>query len=140
MTHPRTNIRNQIVSLLEQNLSGIPVFKSKARALPKNVNEAVAVYVTDETISAPTASRGRAGGPVNRNMVINILAIAINSEDLAADRCDEICRNIELVLTQSAALNFESVNIAFDSSERVACIAEMRFTKTILDNFTEKNT
>lgn len=133
--HPRQLLRNDLKALLEAALPGVPVLVSRARALKPGEDFAVLVYVMRETIACPPATKGRAGGPIQRQMTVEIVAMCDGKDGEVVDQLDDLCREIELTLSARADLTFQSTTTEVDgSAQSVRAVTAMTYTAEKFDN------
>lgn len=133
--HPRQLLRNDLKTLLEAALPGVPVLVSRARALKPGEDSAVLVYVMRENISRPPATKGRAGGPIQRQMTVEIVAMCDGRDGEVVDQLDDLCRTIELTLSARADLTFQSTTTEVDgSAQSVRAVTAMTYLAEKFDN------
>lgn len=133
--HPRQALRNDLKALLEAALPSVPVLVSRARALKPGEDSAVLVYVMRETISRPPATKGRACGPIQRQMTVEIVAMCDGRDGEVVDQLDDLCRAIELTLSARADLTFQSTTTEVDgSAQSVRAVTAMTYTAEKFDN------
>lgn len=116
---------------------GLPVFVSRSKDLRRGEDEAIFVYVTQESLSrSPGGGEKRGGLPISRDMTveINILTREPGDGSEAAERGDDLSRQVELVINSSApAMTPLSASQAFHSSEATQCITTLVYAINHLD-------
>lgn len=135
MTHPRTQLRNEIRDLLQP--LGWPVYAARARDLRKGEDEAVLIYTPSETLArAPGTGEQRPGLPVVRTISVEILILTRISGDgqEAADSADQIVRAVELALNNGAPdLIPVSAEQGFTGAEQMQCLTTLTYTIDHID-------
>lgn len=133
--HPRQILRDELKTALEAALNGVPVLVSRARALKPGEDSAVLVYVMRETIARPPATKGRAGGPIQRQMTVEIVAMCDGKDGEVVDQLDDLCRAIELKLSERADLTFQGTTTEVDgSAQSVRAVTAMTYLAEKFDN------
>ncbi|UFM66798.1 hypothetical protein LOS78_12765 [Paracoccus sp. MA] len=136
MTHPRTEIKNNIKALLDP--IGPPVYVSRARDLRKGEDEAIIIYAPQETLRrGPGTGEMRPGMPVFRATTIEILVLTRKPGDgqEAAERGDELARAIELALNDGApALAPTAASQAFSEAEQTQCLTAITYVIDHIDS------
>lgn len=133
--HPRQALRDDLKTALEAALPGVPILVSRARALKPGEDSAVLVYVMRETIARPPATKGRAGGPIQRQMTVEVVAMRDGRDGEVVDQLDDLCRTVELTLSARADLTFQSTTTEVDgSAQSVRAVTAMTYTAEKFDN------
>lgn len=133
--HPRQALRDDLKTLLEAALPGVPVLVSRARALKPGEDSAVLVYVMRETISRPPAAKGRSGSPLMRSMTVEVVAMSDGKDGEVVDQLDDICRTVELTLSARADLTFQSTTTEVDgAAQSVRAVTVMTYLAEKFDN------
>lgn len=133
--HPRQALRNDLKALLEAALPGVPVLVSRARALKPGEDSAVLLYVMRETIARPPATKGRAGGPIQRQMTVEVVAMRDGRDGDVVDQLDDLCRAVELTLSARADLTFQGTTTEVDgSAQSVRAVTAMTYLAEKFDN------
>jgi hypothetical protein len=134
--HPRTIIRRKIAETLSD--IGVEVYPSRARDLRKGEDEAIIVYISDETLSRPRGGgEMRVARPVQRDMSVEILIMTTTPGDgsEAAERGDELSRQVELRLNdQIADLHPVSATQAHAEGAQIKCLTSLIYQTTYHDN------
>lgn len=136
--HPRAQVRAEIKEILEASIAGVSVFANRVRDLKKDTREAVLIYTPDEQITRPPGGgEGRTSRPFERSMSVVIAASVLASGDGAdaADRADDLAREIELAIND-ANVNLELTSTAseFDAGAETRAIVIMTFTFNFFDS------
>ena len=135
--HPRTELKNEIKALITALLPDVNVYASRARELRSSDAEAVVVYVPDETLLRPPGrGENRSKRILSRTMNVEILVIVAKPGDgeAAADRADELARQISLHLNDVApSLEPGSEKQDFSMGEDARVITSMSYSHTLND-------
>jgi hypothetical protein len=126
MHTPRLTITSTLKAALEAALGAVPVFLSPIRELPRDVDEAVAVFAASEVFTYPNGRAFRAGEPVKRDTTVGVVVYVRGRDEDVGARSEELCRLTELVISRDVPeLTLSSCDVDYSGQ---GSVAEVRVT------------
>lgn len=136
MHTPRLTITSTLKTALSAALGGLPVYLSPIRELPRDVDEAAAVFAASETFMYPGGRTFRPGEPFKRDTTVGVIIYTRGRDEDVGARSEELCRRAELAITRDVPeLTLSSCDVDYSGQ---GSVAEVRVTYALeisqLDN------
>lgn len=126
MHTPRLTITSTLKTALDAAFGGLPVYLSPFRELPRDVDEAVAVFAASETFTYPNGRTFRPGEPVKRDTTVGVVVYVRGRDEDVGARSEELCRLTELAISRDVPeLTLSSCDVDYSGH---GSVAEVRVT------------
>lgn len=126
MHTPRLTVTSTLKTALEAALGAVPVFVSPIRELPRDVDEAAAVFAASEVFTYPGGRQFRSGEPVKRDTTVGVIIYTRGRDEDVGARSEELCRLAELAISRDVPeLTLSSCDVDYSGQ---GSVAEVRVT------------